>query len=70
MARKTVTSWQVKNKYNLKTYDRAVLFVPKGMGEVIKAHCKERGTSVNRYLNDLIRQEMGIPEEEWTKKEG
>ena len=67
--RKTYTSWQVKNKYNNKAYDRAVLFVPKGMGDVIKAHCKEQGLSVNKYLNDLVRKEMGIPEEDWVKQE-
>lgn len=54
-----------KNKYTAKAYDRIGLVVPKGRKEEITAHAKEIGETVNGYVNNLIRDDMGISESEW-----
>ena len=52
------TSWQVKQRYNEKAYDKIYLTVPKGQKEVIKAHAESKGASVNSYINALIEADM------------
>lgn len=52
------TSWQVKQKYNDKAYDRVYISVPKGDKEKIKAYAESIGKSVNGYINDLIEKDM------------
>lgn len=49
------TSWQSKQKYNDKAYDKIYLVVSKGMKDIIKARAEERGyNSINAYINNLI----------------
>jgi hypothetical protein len=53
------TSWQVKQKYNDKAYDKLYISVPKGQKEKIKEHAKKKGIdSINGYINDLIKEDM------------
>ena len=47
-----------KNQYNLDHYERIGLTVPKGMKRIIKDLAKDKGLSVNAYLQDLIRQDQ------------
>ena len=53
------TSWQVKQKYNDKAYDKIYITVPKGQKDIIKAQAEKRGkNSLNSYINDLIQEDM------------
>ena len=46
-------------KYMEKAYDRIVIKVEKGRKPEIAAHAAEKGKSVNAYINDLIKHDMG-----------
>lgn len=52
------TSAAVKNRYNLKAYDRINLTVPKGYKETISEKAKSNGESVNGYIKRLIDEDM------------
>lgn len=53
------TSWQSKQKYNNKAYDRIHLTVPKGEKEIIKAHAdKYDNKSVNGFIQRAIKETM------------
>lgn len=60
---------RAQNKYILKAYDRINLTVPKGKQSEIKAYAEGRGESVNGYINNLIRADMGLSEAEWKRPE-
>ena len=60
---------RAQNKYILKAYDRINLTVPKGKQADIKAYAEERGESVNGYINNLIRADMGLSEADWKRTE-
>lgn len=47
------------NKYHKKAYDRINLIVKKGEKEIIKTRADQLGKSVNQYISDLIRKDMG-----------
>lgn len=64
---KTKTSTAVKQRYNEKAYDRLAITVPKGRKSVIEKYAKERGESVNGLVNGLLRDAIGISEEEWKR---
>ena len=59
------TSATVKNRYNAKAYDRIQIVVPKGKKAEVEAHAKSKGESVNGLVNALLRQDMGLSEDEW-----
>ena len=59
------TSNESKAKYNAKAYDRLTISIKKGKKEVIQAHAKEQGKSLNGYINEAIDNQM-----ERDKKEG
>ena len=52
------TSWQVKNRYNEKAYDKIYITVLKGNKDRIKAHADKNGESVNGYINRLIDSDL------------
>lgn len=46
-------------EYQKEKYDRCIFNVPKGQKEIIIQHLKKLGyTSLNQYINDLIRKDM------------
>lgn len=47
------------NKYHKKAYDRINLIVKKGEKEIIKQRAEQLGKSVNQYISDLIKKDMG-----------
>lgn len=49
---------KAKNKYRDKTYDRKDLILPKGMKDIIDAHAKKRGVSMNAYIINAIVEKM------------
>ena len=56
---KAKASTIAKNKYNAKAYDRINLVVRKGQKEQIQEYAKEKGMSLNAYINALIQADMG-----------
>ena len=56
------------NKYMKNNYDNLRIVVPKGRKQAIEAHAASKGKSVNGLVNDLIREDMGMPAEEWKAK--
>lgn len=46
---------EYKNKFNEEHYDRIFLAVPKGMKQIIKDLASEKGMSVNKYVQHLVR---------------
>ena len=59
------TSSAVKNRYNAKAYDQLPIRVPKGRKAAIDAYAKERGESVNGLVNNVLREMLGMSEEDW-----
>lgn len=49
---------RAQNKYIGKAYDRINLTVPKGKQQIIKAHAKQQGESVNGFINRAIGEAM------------
>lgn len=52
------TSWQVKQKYNDKAYDKIYITVSKGQKEIIQAHAESNGESTNAFINRAIQETM------------
>lgn len=50
------TSWQVKQRYNEKAYDKIYITVPKGEKEIIQAHAESIGESTNAFINRAIKE--------------
>lgn len=63
------TSAAAKNRYAAKAYDDLRIIVPKGKKEVIAAHAKSKGESVNGLVNALLRADMGLSEADWKRTE-
>lgn len=47
-------------RYNLQKYDRIEITVPKGHRKLIQAYAENNGTTVNKLIYELLKQE--IPE--------
>ena len=58
MAKTGNAATRAKNKYRDNTYDRKELALPKGMKDIIDAHAKKRGVSMNAYIIDAIVEKM------------
>ena len=66
MTRKTYTSPKVKARWNKKNYDRIAVLIPKGQKEPFAKYIKEKyGLSMNAYVNEKVRQILGVSEEDW-----
>lgn len=63
------TSAAAKNRWNKKAYDQLRIVVPKGRKDDIEAFAASRGQSVNGYVNALIRENMGVSESDWKRRE-
>lgn len=51
-------------------YDHLHVQVAKGKKAVIQRHVEEMSmTSINAYINDLIRADIGMDETEWKRRE-
>ena len=62
---KTKTSSAVKQRYHEKAYDRLAITIPKGQKQAVEAHAQGKGQSVNGLVNALLRDDMGLTEDEW-----
>lgn len=65
-----VSKAQIKatNKYNATKYDSLRIVVPKGRKTAIEAHAEGKGISVNGLVNELLRKEMQLSEDDWKAK--
>ncbi len=63
--RKTQTSSTVRMRYRQKAYEAINFDVPRGRKAELDAHLKAKGMTVSGFLNQCIREELGIPAEEW-----
>lgn len=55
MAEKTKGKYtDYKNKYNAENYDSLRIVVPKGKKDVLKAHARSKGESLNSFVNRAI----------------
>lgn len=61
------TDLMVQIKYNEKAYDRLAITIPKGRKDGVEAFAKEKGESINGLVNCLLREAMGMSEEDWKK---
>ena len=55
--------WNDENQ--TKRYDRIQLVVPKGRKNDIDEYAKAQGESVNGLMNTLLREALGMSEEDW-----
>ena len=62
-------STRAKNKYNAANYDSLRIVVPKGRKIDVESFAKEQGESVNGLVNSLLRNAMGLTEEDWKKSD-
>lgn len=60
---KKQTEWS--RAYNAKAYDRLSITVPKGRKATVESYAKNHGKSVNKLVNDLLKQETGLSDTEW-----
>lgn len=58
---------KAKNKYNAANYDSLRIVVPKGRKQAVEARAAQGGESVNGLVNRLLREEMGLSDEEWKR---
>ena len=56
------------DKYVKENYARLNIKVPKAQEAAVKAHAESKGQSVNGLVNELLRVDMGLSEEEWKAK--
>ena len=64
---KKQTEWS--RAFNEKAYDRLAITIPKGRKDVVETHAKNQGVSVNMLVNNLLRDSIGMTEEEWKAKQ-
>lgn len=65
MAKKTTA---YKNQFLQEKYDSLRIVVPKGRKADVEAHAKAKGESVNGLVNNLLRADLGMTEEEWKER--
>lgn len=65
MEKKPRTSSAVKAKYNRRHYDRLTLLMPKGRKEKLKEYANNHDITVNKLINEIGRELVGVSPEEW-----
>lgn len=61
----TKAGMKAVDKYVKNNYDSFLIRVPKGRKETIEAYAKEEGISINGLVNRLLRETIGMSEEDW-----
>lgn len=62
----TAAHVRASNKYNAKAYDSLRIVVPKGRKADIE---KVSGGNINGFVNELIRNALGMTVEQWKEKD-
>ncbi len=60
------TSNAVKDRWNAKAYDDLRIRIPKGRKAAVEAYARSGGESINA----LLREKLGLTEEEWKRGGG
>lgn len=60
---------EATRRYKERHYWRAEFFSPSGREKDIKARAESLNLSVNAYMNKLIRDDLGMTEEEWKARD-
>lgn len=63
----TKAGMKAVDKYVKNNYDSFLVRVPKGRKETIETYAKREGISINGFVNRLLRETIGMSEEEWKK---
>lgn len=53
-----------------KNYDRVVAYIPKGNLELVRDKVSDENITVNKLVNRMLRQYIGMTEEEWNRIAG
>ena len=61
----TKAGGEAVRRYVEKNYARISVTIPKEREAAVKAHASRKGESVNGLINALLRQDMGLTEDEW-----
>ena len=61
----TKATMKAVDKYVKNNYDLLAITLPKGRKETIDTFAKKGGTSINGLVNRLLRETIGMTEEEW-----
>ena len=61
------TSNAVKDRWNAKAYDDLRIRIPKGRKAAVEAYARSGGESINSLVNALLREKLGLTEEEWKR---
>lgn len=64
----TKARMRATNKYIRENYWRPSVTIPKGRRADVEAYCNQSAGSVNGMLNKLLREALGMTEEEWKAK--
>lgn len=59
---------EINNNFAKKAYDNLRIVVPKGRKADVEAHAKAKGESINGLVNNLLRADLGMTEEEWKER--
>ena len=62
------TSNAVKDRWNRKTYEEIKVRFPRGRKAEVDAYAKGIGFSINGFICELVRERIGMTEEEWKRK--
>lgn len=54
-----------KRQFNDMAYDRISVTVPKGQKKAIEAYTVSHGKSINGLINELLRDILGLTDDEW-----
>lgn len=60
-----------RNQYafDKKAYDHIHVQVAHGKKAIVQKRAEELGTTINSYINELIRNDLRISESEWKRRE-
>ena len=57
--------WAQQKMYRERRYDQKVIYLPKGRLQDVKDYVDRKGVSVNGLINELLRKELDVSEEDW-----
>ena len=59
---------KIVRRSQLRRYDMTMIYLPKGRIQDVKDFAANRGQSVNGLINDLLRNALGVAEEDWQER--
>lgn len=61
-------SHPAERRYKAKAYDVITTYFPRGSKELLSMKCAQEGISVQKKINELVREYLGLAPEQWTYK--